>query len=161
MRLNRPKSEEATSARLGFQNSVHERFRTNAQAYDKSVLEKLGARRGPDYAPTRSSFLPLPRPSLFKPETGDPYPSTLADTEPLSFQINDDLTEPLDNVASQKRRASSLAPDIQLFPTPRQGFSKRDWAEVKETIRELYLDQGHRALQVIQYLQENHGFRPT
>jgi hypothetical protein len=119
LRLNRPKSEEATSAGLGFQNSVHERFRTNAQAYDKSVLEKLDARNGPDYAPTRSSFLPLPCPSLFKPETSDPYPSPLADTEPLSFQINDDLTEPLHNVAGQKRRASSLPPLSAIFDSLR------------------------------------------
>ena len=57
--------------------------------------------------------------------------------------------------------ASSLAPVVQLFPTPRQVFSKRDWAEVKETIRELYLNQGHTLLQLTQYLQENHGFKPT
>ncbi|PMD62968.1 uncharacterized protein K444DRAFT_661992 [Hyaloscypha bicolor E] len=56
---------------------------------------------------------------------------------------------------------SSLAPVVQLIPPPRQGFSKGDWAEVKETIRELYLDQGHTLLQLAQYLQENHGFKPT
>jgi hypothetical protein len=57
--------------------------------------------------------------------------------------------------------ASSLALVVQLIPPPRQGFSKSDWAEVKETIRELYLDQGHTLLQLTQYLQENHGFKPT
>jgi hypothetical protein len=57
--------------------------------------------------------------------------------------------------------ASSLAPVVQLIPPPRQGFSKGDWAEVKETIRELYLDQGQTLLQLAQYLQENHGFKPT
>jgi len=57
--------------------------------------------------------------------------------------------------------ASSLAPVVQLIPPPRRGFSKSDWAEVKETIRELYLDQGYTLLQLTQYLQENHGFKPT
>jgi hypothetical protein len=57
--------------------------------------------------------------------------------------------------------AASLAPVVQLIPPPRQGFSKRDWAEVKETIRELYLNQGQTLLQLARYLQENHGFKPT
>jgi hypothetical protein len=123
LRLNRPKSEEATSAGLGFQNSVHERFQTNAQAYDKLLLEKLGAGRGPDYAPLRSSFLPLLRRALlWPPETDDPYPrgplSRWTETDPVSFQINDDLTESLGNVAGQKRRASSPPPESDIFDSP-------------------------------------------
>jgi hypothetical protein len=122
LRLNRSKSEEASSAGIGFQNSVHERFRTNAQAHDKSVLEKLSAGRDPDYAPPRSSFPPLSRPSFFRPETDNPYPrdpfSWWAEIGPLSFQNNDDLTEPLDNVAGQKRRASSPPPLPAIVDSP-------------------------------------------
>ncbi|PMD50817.1 uncharacterized protein K444DRAFT_277111 [Hyaloscypha bicolor E] len=119
---DRSKSEEASSAGIGFQNSVHERFRTNAQAHDKSVLEKLSAGRDPDYAPPRSSFPPLSRPSFFRPETDNPYPrdpfSWWAEIGPLSFQNNDDLTEPLDNVAGQKRRASSPPPLSAIVDSP-------------------------------------------
>lgn len=116
MSLNRPKSEAATSAGLGFQNSVQERFRTHAQAYDKSLLEKLAAGRGADYAPPRSSYLPFPR------RTDGLYPRSLlslwTETDPVSFQINDNLTEPLHNVAGQKRRASSPPPLSDIFDSP-------------------------------------------
>ncbi|KAH8685548.1 hypothetical protein BGZ60DRAFT_522839 [Tricladium varicosporioides] len=40
--------QESPSSRSGFQSSVHDRFQTNAQAYDKSLLQKLDARRTTD-----------------------------------------------------------------------------------------------------------------
>jgi hypothetical protein len=45
---DRSKYQESSSAKSGFQSSVHDRFQTNAQAYDKSLLQKLDARRGTD-----------------------------------------------------------------------------------------------------------------
>ena len=45
---HRSKTHECLSGRAGFQSSVHDKFRTNAQAYDKSLLQKLDARRGSD-----------------------------------------------------------------------------------------------------------------
>jgi hypothetical protein len=44
----RSKYQELASAKSGFQSSVHEKYQTNAQAYDKSLLQKLDARRGTD-----------------------------------------------------------------------------------------------------------------
>ena len=46
--LSRSKYQDSPSARAGFQSSVHDKFRSNAQAYDKSLLQKLDARRGSD-----------------------------------------------------------------------------------------------------------------
>lgn len=46
--MNRSKYEEPTSFRSGFQSSVHDTYRSNAQAFDKSQLQKLDARRGSD-----------------------------------------------------------------------------------------------------------------
>lgn len=46
----RSRYEESTSAKSGFQSSVHEKYQTNAKAYDKSLLQKLDARRGTDNA---------------------------------------------------------------------------------------------------------------
>jgi hypothetical protein len=40
--------QESASARAGFQSSVHDKYQSNAQAYDKSLLQKLDARRGSD-----------------------------------------------------------------------------------------------------------------
>jgi hypothetical protein len=73
------------------------------------------------------------------------------------------MSSKMEGVQSQNNVlvASSLAPVVQHIPPPRPGFSKGDWAEVKETIRELYLGQGQTLLQLAQYLLENHGFRPT
>lgn len=45
---NRSKYTESSSAKSGFQSSVHEKYQTNAQAYDKSLLQKLDARRATD-----------------------------------------------------------------------------------------------------------------
>jgi hypothetical protein len=42
------RSRYEDSSRSGFQSSVHERYQSNAQAYDKSLLQKLDARRGSD-----------------------------------------------------------------------------------------------------------------
>ena len=47
-RPSRSKYEDTNSARYGFQSSVHEKYQSNAQAYDKSLLQKLDARRGSD-----------------------------------------------------------------------------------------------------------------
>lgn len=42
------KSKSYDPFRSGFQSSVHDKYRSNAQAYDKSLLQKLDARRGSD-----------------------------------------------------------------------------------------------------------------
>ena len=46
--LPRSRSTDASSGNGGFQSSVHEKYRSNAQAYDKSLLQRLDARRGTD-----------------------------------------------------------------------------------------------------------------
>lgn len=46
--LLRSKYHDSQSTMAGFQSSVHDKFRSNAQAYDKSLLQKLDARRGND-----------------------------------------------------------------------------------------------------------------
>src|ERR1700694_1868267 len=45
---SRSKYQDSSVARSGFQSSVHEKYQSNAQAYDKSLLQKLDARRGSD-----------------------------------------------------------------------------------------------------------------
>lgn len=46
--LIRSRYQESSSLRSGFQSSVHDSYRSNAQAFDKSLLQKLDARRGSD-----------------------------------------------------------------------------------------------------------------
>ncbi len=48
--LSSSKFPEPSSGRSGFQSAVHEGFRSTAQAYDKSVLQKLDSRRTSDNA---------------------------------------------------------------------------------------------------------------
>ncbi|TAQ83602.1 hypothetical protein B7494_g8079 [Chlorociboria aeruginascens] len=45
---HKSKYQELPDARGRFQSAVHEQYRSNAQAYDKSLLQKLDARRGSD-----------------------------------------------------------------------------------------------------------------
>lgn len=45
---NRSKYLDSQSARAGFQSSVHDKFRSNAQAYDKSQLQRLDPRMPSD-----------------------------------------------------------------------------------------------------------------
>ncbi len=40
--------QESSATRAGFQSSVHDKYQSNAQAYDKSLLQKLDARRTSD-----------------------------------------------------------------------------------------------------------------
>lgn len=40
-------------------------------------------------------------------------------------------------------------------------LARKKWDDLKPTIRELYLDQGQTLKQIIKYLEEHHGFRPT
>jgi hypothetical protein len=42
-----------------------------------------------------------------------------------------------------------------------QGLAKKNWDDLKPTIRELYLDQGQTLKQLAKYLGEHYGFRPT
>jgi hypothetical protein len=42
-----------------------------------------------------------------------------------------------------------------------QGHAKKNWNDLKPTIRELYLDRGQTLKQLAKYLEEHHGFRPT
>jgi hypothetical protein len=42
-----------------------------------------------------------------------------------------------------------------------QGLAKKNWNDLKPTVRELYLDQGQTLKQLAKYLEEHHGFRPT
>jgi hypothetical protein len=42
-----------------------------------------------------------------------------------------------------------------------QSLAKKNWNDLKSTIRELYLDQGQTLKQLAKYLEEYHGLRPT
>ena len=57
--------------------------------------------------------------------------------------------------------ASSLPCVIQPDRPQLRGFSKKDWADLKPTIRNLYLDQGQTLEQLAKYLEDNHGYKPT
>jgi hypothetical protein len=66
-----------------FQSSVHDAFQTNAQAYDKSLLQKLDARGpGERKTPPRS----YPKMSAFSSSAGDASPTS---------RINTDRTHPI------------------------------------------------------------------
>ncbi|KAF4624664.1 hypothetical protein G7Y89_g13506 [Cudoniella acicularis] len=84
--------QESSSARSGFQSSVHDRYQTSAQAYDKSLLQKLDARRaGDNRSPPRS----YSNSSAFSSSAGDDASPTRATFEhrhpsqlkPLSLPI--------------------------------------------------------------------------
>jgi hypothetical protein len=63
--------------------------------------------------------------------------------------------------------ASSLTCDIsyeEAMPSllsRNMTLSKKDWEDLKPTIRELYLDQGQTIKQLTKYLEEHHRFKPT
>ncbi|KAH8753453.1 hypothetical protein F5882DRAFT_385691 [Hyaloscypha sp. PMI_1271] len=42
-----------------------------------------------------------------------------------------------------------------------QGLAKKNWNDLKPTVRELYLNQGQTLKQLAKHLEEHHGFRPT
>jgi Clr5 domain len=71
---------------------------------------------------------------------------------------------PFQNIAPT---ASSLTRDITpeeampLLPSRSMMLSKRDWEDLKSTIRELYLDRGQTLKQLAKYLEEHHRFKPT
>ncbi|PMD24378.1 hypothetical protein NA56DRAFT_35355 [Hyaloscypha hepaticicola] len=50
---------------------------------------------------------------------------------------------------------------LDLNNSEPQGLARKNWDDLKPTIRELYLDQGQTLKQLIKYLEEHHGFRPT
>ncbi|PQE23893.1 C2H2 finger domain-containing protein [Rutstroemia sp. NJR-2017a WRK4] len=68
---NLSRIQDSSLAR-GFQSSVHDKYRTSAQAYDKSLLQKLDARRGSDNVTPPRSF------------TKSPFSSSANDTSPTS-----------------------------------------------------------------------------
>jgi hypothetical protein len=63
--------------------------------------------------------------------------------------------------------ASSLTRDIQYeaallsFPSRTMMPAKKDWEDLKPTIRELYLGQGQTLQQLAKFLEERHGFKTT
>jgi len=76
------------SLRSGFQSSVHDQYQSNAQAYDKSLLQKLDARRGSDnLTPPRSYSKPH-----FSSSASDISPTTRT---PLEARYSNSLKTPL------------------------------------------------------------------
>jgi hypothetical protein len=57
--------------------------------------------------------------------------------------------------------ALSLNETLDRNTSKPQGLARKNWDDLKSTIRELYLDQGQTLKQIIKYLEEHHGFRPT
>jgi hypothetical protein len=63
--------------------------------------------------------------------------------------------------------ASSLSRDIShegsmpSLPSRNMMLSKKDWEDLKSTIRELYLDRGQTLKQLAKYMEEHHRFKPT
>jgi hypothetical protein len=58
--------------RSGFQSSVHDQYRSNAQAYDKSLLQKLDTRRGTDNTTPPKGYSR----SIFSSSASDSSPTT-------------------------------------------------------------------------------------
>ncbi|TVY30585.1 hypothetical protein LHYA1_G000613 [Lachnellula hyalina] len=92
----RSKYQESSSAKSGFQS--HDRFQTNAQAYDKSLLQKLDARRGTD----------------------DKSPSRCYSKSAFSSSASD--ASPTSRIALEHRHPSQLKPLSLPILTSRPGF---------------------------------------
>ncbi|KAH8821216.1 hypothetical protein F5884DRAFT_745545 [Xylogone sp. PMI_703] len=91
---NRSRYHESSPPRSGFQSSVHDRFQSsNAQAYDKSLLNRLNS-RGPANNSTPPRTFSIPSLSSSASEASPPphrYPPQL---KPLSLPINTRPTAP-------------------------------------------------------------------
>ncbi|KAL3427693.1 hypothetical protein PVAG01_01202 [Phlyctema vagabunda] len=107
----------------GFQSSVHEQFRSNAQAYDKSLLQKLDSRRGSeDITPPRGGYSK----SAFSSSASDVSPTSRIALEhrhptlkPLSMPINtrrSGLEDPMARWASSETPLSSAISPANPFP---------------------------------------------
>jgi hypothetical protein len=80
--LYRYKFDDSFPGRSGFQSSVHEKYRSDTQNYDKSVIQKLDSRRGIDNAtPPRGFYTSA-------------FSSSLNDASPTSRIAHDHLQPP-------------------------------------------------------------------
>jgi hypothetical protein len=57
--------------------------------------------------------------------------------------------------------ALPVSDDLDRNSSKPEGLAKKNWDDLKPTIRELYLDQGQTLKQLATYLKEHHGFTPT
>jgi len=71
---SRSKFHDSISGRASFQSSVHDKFRSNTQKYDQSVLQKLDSRRRADNTTPPRGFYRLP------------FSSSLNDASPTSHR---------------------------------------------------------------------------
>lgn len=93
-------SSSKSSYQPSFQSSVHERFQTNAQAYDKSLLQKLDARRGTDNKTPPRGF------------SRSAFSSSASDASPTS------------RIALEHRHPNQLKPLSLPILTGRPGFAE-------------------------------------
>jgi hypothetical protein len=106
---NRSKYPDPSPVRSGFQSSVHDQYRSNAQAYDKSLLQKLDARRGSDNITPPRKF----------------------STSAFSSSANE--TSPTSRIALEQRPPVQLKPLSLPITTGRQGVAESPLARWTET----------------------------
>lgn len=118
----------------GFQSSVHDGFRSsNAQAYDKSLLQKLDSRRGSITGAAAAAAVIPPR--VF-PQS--PFSSSANDASPTS-RISDEHRQqlkPLSLPEMPKRRDSSSDefsrwPNSKAALSPRNAYSNQQYYDYK------------------------------
>ncbi|KFY78354.1 hypothetical protein V499_02481 [Pseudogymnoascus sp. VKM F-103] len=108
--------EDSIPGRPGFQSSVHEKYRSNTQTYDKSVLQKLNSRRGGDISTSPRSYGRAP----FSKSFNDSVPSSplgqkhgLSHQKPLSLPAMNSKLSPLESPISRWASGGS-APNAPL-----------------------------------------------
>jgi hypothetical protein len=81
---------------------------------------------------------------------------------PVGFSASstDDLLQ-LQNIVSSSRLTLNIQPRDENTISTRQTLSKREWEDLKLTIKYLYLDQNKTLKQLAECLYNHHGFKPT
>lgn len=141
----RSKFQCSPSARSTFQSSIHDKFQTNTQAYDKSLLQKLDSRKPSDSKTPPRSFSTLP---AFSSSANDVSPTRRSEDhrhptqlKPLSLPILSGRSDFVESPISLSQYGdSSLSSAVSpRNPFPRVGlqtqFDYRSPRDVSESDR--------------------------
>jgi len=105
--------EEPFYGRTGFQSSVHDKFRSsNAQTYDKSLLQKLNSRRGCNISTSPRSYGRLPFSTSLNdgsPSSGLAHKHAQPYQKPLSLPVMTSKMGPLESPLSRWADGGALS----------------------------------------------------
>ncbi|KFY13377.1 hypothetical protein V492_03312 [Pseudogymnoascus sp. VKM F-4246] len=151
--------EDSVPGRTPFQSSVHDKYRSNTQTYDKSVLQKLNSRRGGDISTSPRSYGKAP----FSRSFNDSVPSSplnqkhgLPHQKPLSLPAMNTKLSPLESPLSRWASGGSapIAPprnggqygyrspserdDMEQSPRPYSRQTTHDFDDASSTVSYSY-----------------------